>query len=284
MGGIKMQYELKLFATMRHLIITFFFGIAFSLINPLNSQDWYGAGGSGKYIVGVNASYDGEFRVGLHYNLTGNNGPFNRPLQYNIQADVGIDNGIGSIGGELGFGQIYANGNDNVAGFGLGTKLAFRYDYCQLPCNSEDNLPNTHKIGAKLNMYPGYYAQKYSLTARAELDIANLYIGSDYRTDYDETEYKNDVYAEFVERVAAGVHLDYTTFGKGRIGVHFTGDYIHDFYLSEKNIAWNTFSERKIDYGIGQLEGTYEYTDDNDVTCTDPYYNYNVRASLSLVF
>lgn len=252
---------------------------------PLYSQDHFGALNTGKYTIGVSAKYNSDFSFGAFLNLLSNKGPFNRGLSYNFQADVKWDEGIAGYGAEVGLGQIYANGNDFTAGFGMGTRFGLRYDHCPMPVEDDNRFPENHKISAKLALYPGQYGLSYSTTLKFEGELAAMYMGEYQGSEKEEEEEEStiNVSYEFFNRVGAGIHIDYTSVAAGGGGVHLSTDITNYFYLSEESIAWNTFAFKHNEFNLNK-GSYYKQWEENDPTCHDPESNLEVKLGVGYSF
>lgn len=263
-------------------------GLLFCLfiVHAAAGQDFYGASLAGKHIVGINATYDGKFRLGVQYNFINFNGPFNRPIGLNLQADIRLDDGAEELGTEFGISQVFANGNDNIAGFGLGTRLGFRYEYCPMPCGGGGpEYPSCHKISAKFGLLPGYYAPKYSIAPRIEADVVSLKLGCNYiDASSEEDEIKPMASVEFLEKATGGLHFDYTPGINGKIGYHLTTDLNYNLYLNEKEYLWNTYTNRIKGYESGTSGLTPGLNQEESLDCHMPLHNYQIRMSHSLSF
>ena len=81
-------------------LVPIIFGLFMLAVFPVSGQDFYGATNTGKYTFGVSFKYNGDYWLGANFNLVGNNGPFNRAMNYNFLAEVKLDEGFGGVGSE----------------------------------------------------------------------------------------------------------------------------------------------------------------------------------------
>lgn len=254
-------------------VLSFCFSIL--LVIPISAQDFYGAGATGRHTWGVNVKYNGDFWVGTHYNIRrfGNFGT--RPLDFNIVTELKIDKGLSGAATELSVNQVYADGNDFQAGFGLGADYGIRAEFCPLMKKGEDN-PCTSSLSLNVGLKPGYYSGGYAVAANVETDIVKFYFGESNYGYNKEPKEDSKVDVRIFEKIGVGAHADYTNAIKGGGRFHLTADYDYDVYIGMKNNkAWNTFYE-----GV-------EYADDSDSNsgnCTMPERNFGIRTSLSMRF
>ncbi len=253
-----------------------------------NAQDFYGAGLTGRHTIGASVKYDGDFWVGVNYNLRNFAGPFTRPLDFNLQTAVKIDKGIDNIAAEFGLSQVYANGNDFNAGFGLGTRLGFKYEYCSIQNLEEDKICCS-SVSANISLKPGYYGGSTAFTANFETDYLKFYLGcanSGYTKE--ETIGGDKFDLRVFESLDVGLHLDATNGAKRRRGLHYTADVNHALYFGMKQDKyWNTWNV-KGDYGNYGDESTeveeLEAGESNEGSCLMPKNNWSARTSLSMRF
>lgn len=242
-------------------------------------QDFFGAGNTGRVTYGFSAKYDGDFWVGTQVNFRKFAGPFTRPMDFGLKAEVKINKGIDNIAGEFGFGQVYGyNANTDLKGFGMGTTFGFRYEYCTLS-NKMDGEDNSSYVSANLSIKPGYYSAAYSVTADINTDYFKMYLGDKNIGYKNEGDYDSNIDIRAFESLYAGAHFDWTNTGR----IHLTVDAGNKFYLGVKHdMAWNTW---KVDYEYDKEEAAEEATDDGvDGNCLMPKSNFNTRIGLNLRF
>lgn len=180
------------------------FGIFSLLAFGLYAQPEVGAYNYGKYDIGLTIEYAGkkDLCIGAKLGYRSFRGPFARPLNLSANLMTGLStfNGNPDIGVDLGAYQVYANGNDFNAGFGVGTGLHLFYE-------CEGRKDETIRLQGMVN--PGYFAGNYSLGFSARLNL----IEKDLKGD--ETEDK----LQFVSTKSIGFMGDYqTSFSIGAVG------------------------------------------------------------------
>jgi len=145
------------------------FGLSFFLFFGLYAQPESGAFNYGKYDFGLTIELTGksDLRFGAKLGYRSFRGPFGRPVNYsaNLMTGPSTFKGDIDIGADIGAYQVYANGNDFNAGFGLGAGLHAYYE-----CEGMKD----EKIRLQGMVNPGYYAGNYSLSLSTRFDLLKV--------------------------------------------------------------------------------------------------------------
>ena len=259
---------------MKHTIALCLLSLGFFTISK--AQDFYGAEFTGKHTVGAYVTYNGDVSVGLQYNIKKFNGPFNRPVYVNFNTGIQLDKGLSKVDLSLGTYQIYADGgNDFNPSFGLGTGLEFKGDYClrdrEKVKGVDGKTPCDFSLSGDVKFRPGYYANKYNVSAIADVNFLRLGFG--------ESKLVNDnspkVEVAAFKKYDFGAHFDYVNkFGNS---VHLTYDIENTVYAVKEidKKAWGSLGSKHYD----GIEVKADYPD-----CAIPEMNLEQRFSLSASF
>jgi hypothetical protein len=256
------------------------------IATPAAAQDFYGANLTGKHTWGFNVKYNGDFWVGTHYNIRRFGGFGSRPLDFNIVAEIKIDKGIGGIGTELGFSQVYADGKDFASSFGLGARYGLRAEYCPIMYkDKEENKTSYASLSVNAALKPGYYSNAYSVAGNLDVDIVKFNFGCS-KMEQADNNFEVDVFG----RLGVGLHSDWTNALNGKGRYHLTFDAKNNFYFGDKpagaSAAWNTYYDLK-DYPSikGDYTGEGASEDVPQIgSCDLPERNFDFKLSQSVRF
>ena len=155
-----------------------FLSISLFLAIALSAQPESGAYNYGKYDLGLTIEYGGkgDLRMGAKLGYRSFGGLFNRPINFsaNVMSGLSTLKGGKDIGLDVGMYQVYADGNDFIPGFGIGTGLHLYYE-----CDG----PEEEKIRLQGMVNPGYYAFNYSLSLSARFDLLQKDLMADSEED-----------------------------------------------------------------------------------------------------
>lgn len=209
------------------------------------AQEFFsGSGYTGENTIGISLRYDGNLGVGLFYNWrnSGEN-PSDSPMNFNIGAEYRFLKRINTYGIELGAAQVVLKDDFTEASFGLGTRIALRFDHSVKGPNMTAGSNSSFKLLGSIK--PGNYSQEYAAALNLNAALISLYFGG-YNKGYRNRKviYKRMDF-RWLEQLEFGFHFDMVfEEEKGNSMMAMDFDHITFPGLSRRPM-WNSWEDQR---------------------------------------